>query len=317
MAAGTYDDHRPFVKGDHCSKVGRLPRVDPLVVSVRRGGVEESRHLVHAVAVHAGAVVEEAGDSGRVAYLRSSAKPFQALPLVRARDDLATAEIAIACASHLAAPEQLAAVRSLLAKAPATEGELECGPEPTSLRHNCSGKHAGMLALCRAHGWPSGGYCLATHPVQEACLAVVAEAADVDQAELETAVDGCGVVTFALPLERMALMFGRLEQLEGGATVAAAMRSRPELVRGPIAADSLLMRELHGWTAKGGAEGLLCACGPDGVGIALKVEDGNMRAMRPALAELLRRLGLDAGDLGPVPLENSRGESVGEIVVSR
>ena len=116
--------------------------------------------------------------------------------------------------------------------------------------------------------------------------------------EIPTAIDGCGVLTFALPLERMALMFSRLEQVEGGAQVAAAMRAHPDLIRGPIAADSLLMRELEGWTAKGGAEGLLCACGPGGVGVALKVEDGNTRAIRPALAEMLRRLGHETGELG-------------------
>jgi len=291
--------------------------VEALRIVVRRGDVVEATHLVHAVAVRDGAVVEQAGASGRIAYLRSSAKPFQALPLVRVRDDLTTEEIAIASASHLASPEQLAAVRSLLEKAPATEDELECGAEPTPLAHNCSGKHAGMLALCRVHGWASGGYRLATHPVQHACLAEVASAADVPPDEIPTAVDGCGVLTFALPLERMALMFSRLEQVDGGARVAAAMRAHPELIRGPMAADSLLMRELEGWTAKGGAEGLLCASGPDGLGLALKVEDGSMRAMRPALAELLRRLGFESGELGSEPLENSRGELVGEVVADR
>ena len=288
--------------------------MDPIGVIVRRGGVVEATHVVHAVAVRDGAIVEEAGDSNRVAFLRSAAKPFQALPLVRARHDLTTEEIAIASASHLALPEQLAAVSSLLAKAPATEDELECGPEPTPLRHNCSGKHAGMLALCRAKGWASGGYRLETHPVQHACFAEVAAASDVPGDEIPTAVDGCGVLTFALPLERMAVMFSRLEQIEGGAEVAAAMRAHPDLIRGPMAADSLLMRELEGWTSKGGAEGLLCATGPNGLGIALKVEDGAMRAMRPALAELLRRLGLETGELGVEPLLNSRGELVGEVV---
>jgi len=294
--------------------VGCPPMSAPITVQVRRGEVVEATHVVHAVAVRDGAVVAEAGEPGRVAYLRSSAKPLQALPLVRARDDLTSEEIAIASASHLASPEQLAAVRSLLAKAPAGEDELECGPEPTPLQHNCSGKHAGMLALCRAHGWASGGYRLATHPVQHACLAEVASAADVGAEEIPVAVDGCGVATFALPLERMALAFSRFESLEGGDRVAAAMRAHPDLIRGPMAADTLLMRELEGWTAKGGAEGLMCATGPAGLGIALKVEDGSMRAMRPALAELLRRLGFETGELGVEPLVNSRGDLVGEVV---
>jgi L-asparaginase II len=289
--------------------------VEPIAVHVRRGHLVEARHTVHAVAVSDGSVLAAAGDPGLVAFLRSSAKPFQALPLVRSRSDLTEEEIAIASASHLARPEQLGFVRSLLAKAPAEESELECGPEPTPLQHNCSGKHAGMLALCRAKGWASGGYRLATHPVQHGCLAEISDAARVRADDLPTAVDGCGVLTFALPLERMAAMFGGLEQRDGGARVAAAMRAHAELIRGPKAADTLLMRELDGWTAKGGAEGLLCAAGPDGLGIALKVEDGNMRAMRPALAELLRRLGFETGELGLEPLENSLGELVGEVVV--
>ncbi len=293
--------------------------MDPIIVTVRRGQIEEARHVVHAVAVRDGAVVEEAGDPSLVAFLRSAAKPFQALPLVRARDDLTTEEIAIASASHLALPEQIAAVRSLLEKAPASEDELECGTAvsegaPTPLEHNCSGKHAGMLALCRTKGWASGGYRLETHPVQHGCLAEIAAAADAPADEIPIAVDGCGVLTFALPLERMALMFGRLEQLDGGPQVAAAMQAHPELIRGPMAADSQLMRVLDGWTAKGGAEGLLCAAGPGGLGIALKVEDGSMRAMRPALAELLRRLGFEPGELAADPVENSLGELVGEIV---
>ncbi len=291
--------------------------MDPIEVVVRRGGVEEALHRVHGVAVQDGKVVAEAGDRELVAFLRSSAKPLQALPLVRARSDLTTEEIAIASASHLASPEQLAAVRSLLAKAHATEDELECGPEPTRLEHNCSGKHAGMLVVCRAHGWASGGYRLETHPVQRACLTEIAAAAGLSPGELPAAIDGCGVPTWAMPLRCMALAFSRLEELEGGAAVAAAMRAHPGLIRGPRAGDTLLMRELPGWAAKGGAEGLLCAAGPGGLGVAIKVEDGATRAARSGVAELLSRLGLETGELGVVPLENSRGELVGEIVARR
>lgn len=123
--------------------------------------------------------------------------------------------------------------------------------------------------------------------MQRAALAEVAAAAEVPEAEVGTAVDGCGVLTFALPLRRMAHAFGRLEQLDAGPEVAAAMRAHPELIRGARAADTRLMRALPGWTAKGGAEGLLCAAGPGGVGVALKVEDGGMRAVEPALADVL------------------------------
>jgi L-asparaginase II len=269
--------------------------------------------------VQDGAVVAEAGDASLVCFLRSCAKPLQALPLARARPDLDDRDLAIASASHVAGPEHLAAVRALLAKAPATEDELECGAEDsaegrTRLAHNCSGKHAGMLALCAVRGWPREGYRLSGHPVQEACRAEVAAAAEVDPAELPTAVDGCGVVTFALPLERMAHAFSRLERLDAGPRVAAAMRAHPELVRGPGAPDTALMEQAPGWTAKGGAEGLLCAVSPEGLGVALKVEDGSGRAVGPALAAFLALLGVEVPALAVAPVSNSRGEHVGEIV---
>ncbi len=282
---------------------------------MRRGGTVEAVHRVHAVAVQDGVIVAEAGDAKLVAFMRSSSKPLQAIPLARAREDVDARDLAIASASHLADAAQLAAVRALLAKAPADVEELECGPEgdPRSpLNHNCSGKHAGMLALCRANGWPSEGYRLAEHPVQREMLAVHAEASEVAEDEIPTAIDGCGVVTFALPLERMAHAFARLERLDGGDRVAAGMRQFPELIRGSLATDTRVMRALPGWIAKGGAEGLLCAAG-EGVGVALKTEDGNGRALGPAASAFFAPLDLDLRELAVTALENSRGEAVGEI----
>lgn len=286
---------------------------DPISVVATRGGVVEARHRVHAVAVRNGQVVASAGDPHLLTFLRSSAKPIQALPLVRARPDLDDAEIAIACASHLARPEQLTAVRRLLAAAPAAEDELETGPETTPIEHNCSGKHAGFLALCRARGWPSAGYRLPGHPLQRALLEEVAAAAQVGPASIPTGIDGCGVVTFALPLDRCAHLFSRLPQLDGGERVIRAMRAHPALLRGPVAADAMVISSLDGWVAKGGAEGLFCAASADGLGMALKVEDGAFRAIRPALAAFLARLGVDSGDIGVVSLENSHGEPVGGL----
>ncbi len=262
-------------------------------------------------------MIAEAGDSGLVCFMRSSSKPLQAVPLARARVNVDERDLAIASASHLADPAQLQAVRALLAKAPATEDELECGPAgdpPRKLNHNCSGKHAGMLALCRANGWRSEGYRLEGHRAQRAMHTVHAEAAEVAEDDIATGVDGCGVVTFALPLERMAHAFSRLEHLDGGTRVVEAMRAYPDLIRGPSATDTRLMKALPGWIAKGGAEGLLCAAGGGGVGIAVKAEDGNGRALGPAVRSFLARLGHELGDLAVLPLENSRGERVGEIV---
>jgi L-asparaginase II len=289
---------------------------EPITVAVRRGETVESRHRVHAVAVQDGTVIAEAGDGSFLTFMRSAAKPIQALPLTRALPELGEEELAIACASHLARPEQLAAVRSLLERAPAGEDELECGAvgdPPAPINHNCSGKHAGMLALCRAHGWDSRGYRLQDHLCQHAMLAEVARASDLDEDELETAVDGCGVITFALPLERMALAFARLERLDGGDRVAAAMRAHPALIRGPDGDDTNIMRAHEGWIAKGGAEGLMCAAGPRGLGLAVKIEDGNGRAVGPAVAAFLARLGYPVEKLERTPVKNSRGEVVGEI----
>jgi L-asparaginase II len=286
--------------------------VDPILVDATRGGVVEATHRVHAVAVSGRDLVAARGDPRLVTLFRSSAKPIQALPIIRARPDLDDAEIAIACASHLHRPDQLDPVRSLLAKAGATEDDLECGPEPTRLEHNCSGKHATMLLLCRERGWPADGYRLAAHPCQQEMLAEIAAAAEVAPDSMPTAIDGCGVVTVALTLKRMAHAFSRLEELDGGRRAAEAMRARPELVRGDGAPDTELMRLGDGWVAKGGAEGLLCAARGD-LGIALKAEDGAQRPLGPALAVFLTELGFEPEQLGSAPVENSRGEAVGEL----
>ncbi len=286
---------------------------DPIQVEVVRGGVVEATHTVHAVAVSNGTIVAAAGDPRRTVFLRSAAKPLQVLPLVRARPDLDARVIAIACSSHLARPEQLEIVREMLAEADASEADLETGCEPTPVEHTCSGKHAAFLLLCRERGYATQGYRLASHPLQKELLAIVAEAAEVDPLSLGVAIDGCGVPTFALPLDRCANAFARLPHLDGGARVVSAIRAHPEMLRGPIAADAMFVRAVEGWVAKGGAEGLFCAGSADGLGVALKVEDGAFRAIRPALAHFLGRLGVETGELGFVTLENSRGETVGEL----
>ena len=293
---------------------------EPIVVEVRRNGVVEATHRVHAVAVRGGEVVAAAGDPSLTCFMRSSSKPLQALPLVRARDDLPDDELAIACASHHDTPEQVAAVRALLARAEATEDDLELGiqegrpsaEDPPQLLGKARGDARSVprprladarLPRVRASGAAGLSRDLMPRPPRSS--------------PQEAASDGCGVVTFALPLERMAHAYSRLEALPGGDRIAAAMRARPDLVGGPDGADFLLMRAAPGWLAKGGAEGLLCAAGADGLGVALKTEDGASRAHAPALATFLGTLGLDLPDLAEVPVVNSRGERVGEIVTAR
>ena len=276
--------------------------MEPILVRVTRGGVVESRHRVHAVLIRDGRVERAACDAGLVCYLRSAAKPLQAIPLAAAYDDLDDRELAIASASHRADDAQLAAVRMLLERAAATEDDLECGVERGSrLNHNCSGKHAGMLATCRARGWQTRGYRLPDHPLQLEIARLVEEATG-ERARM--AVDGCGVPTFAVTLAAAARSL--LPVPEG---IRAAMRAHPELIRGRGAPDTRLMHLREGWIAKGGAEGVLCAAHPDGAGVALKVEDGAGRAVGPALGAFL-----GIAELRVVSVENIRGETVGEIV---
>jgi L-asparaginase II len=274
--------------------------VDAIRVTVRRGVVVEAVHRVHA-ATTAGEVW---GNDRLTFFLRSSVKPLQAIPFLEGYDDLDDDEIAIACASHHAEPAQLAAVRKVLARAGASVDDLENGlqegrPEG-KLGHNCSGKHAGMLAACRANGWPLHPYRAPEHPLQLRIAELVG-------ADGERGIDGCGVPTFQMTLAAAASLLTRAPQ-----RIRDAMRARPELVGASSGAvDTELMRLRDGWIAKGGAEGLFCAAHGDGSGIALKAEDGGYRAIGPALAHVL---GIE--ELRETPISNSRGELVGVIEVA-
>jgi L-asparaginase II len=265
--------------------------MDALSVQVWRGDVVEAVHRVHVVSRDA-----VYGDATLVCLLRSAAKPIQAIPLVEACDDLDDDELAIACASHRAEPAQLGAVRKLLRRAGATVDDLEHGTQPGrpegKLGHNCSGKHAGMLAACRANTWPFEGYRLPQHPLQQRIHELVGGV------EYET--DGCGVPTFTTTLADAATLFDRVPL-----RIRAAMQARPDLVGGEGADDTDLMRARPGLIAKGGAEALFCADG-----LAIKVEDGSSRAIRPVLGLVL---GID--EFLRVPVTNSRREIVGEITV--
>jgi L-asparaginase II len=289
---------------------------EPLRVAVRRGSFVESVHEVHGVAVRDGETVVSFGDPSLTASLRSAAKPLQALPLARAYPDLGEEELAIASASHYGTPRHIETVRRLLALTGGSEDELDCGRQEgrpqEAIYDNCSGKHAGMLATCRAHGWPVEGYRRADHPLQQLLLEEVAAATEVDPHAIGTGVDGCGVVAFAVPLERAAHAFARLESLEGGDRIAAAMRAHPVLVGGEGATDTVLMQTQPGTIAKGGADGLLCA-GGRGTGLALKVADGNGRALRPALAALAEGLGIPLPAFAEVSLPNRHGEPAATV----
>src|SRR5437773_8943626 len=216
-----------------------------------RGSFVESRHRVHvAVVDSAGRLLARAGDPDLVTYWRSAAKPFQTLPLVDDgvvdRFGIGTQELALCCASHSSEPGQIALVRNLLAKIACSERDLLCGPHPplservardyasrgvrlTAVYSNCSGKHAGMLALARHHGWPTEFYTRVEHPVQQRCLEEVSRWTDLPKHEIQTAVDGCGVVCYGLPLRNMAGAYARLGRREEGEVRDGGDRgSRPD-----------------------------------------------------------------------------------------
>jgi L-asparaginase II len=306
-------------------------------VELRRGTVVESRHRVHVAVVDGeGRLVAHAGDPDFVTFWRSAAKPFQALPLVEDgvadRFGLGREDLALACASHSSEPGQVALVRDFLQKIGCAERDLLCGPhrplsEPvakdyetrgvrlTAVYSNCSGKHAGMLALAKHRGWPTEFYTRVEHPVQQRCLAAVSHWTGVPATQIGVAVDGCGVSCFALGLRQMALAYAKLE-----GPILEAMMMHPDLVAGEGRPCTEMMRAHPGRVVtKVGAEGVYSALlVREELGVALKVEDGHSVASALALAAVLGELGLrpQPASLMARPITNSRGETVGEMRVN-
>lgn len=306
-----------------------------------RGGTVESVHEVHVAVVGAdGRLVAAAGKHDLVTFWRSAAKPFQALPLVLdgAADafGLDSAELALTCASHSSEPAQVDRVRAFLAKIGCAESDLQCGPHTplseavaqayrsagvtlTAVHSNCSGKHTGMLALAKHHGWPTADYVAAAHPVQRRCLEEVARWTGLQPSEVGTAVDGCGVLCFAVPLRRMARAYANLgaSREPGPSRIRAAMLAHPELVAGAGRPCTEVMTAFPGKViAKVGAEGVYSALLVDQrIGVALKVADGHTQAAVLALHAVLGELGLGAG-AAVRPIRNSRGLVVGDMRVN-
>jgi len=340
-------------------RTGRAPRPAPLV-EVWRGAVVESRHRGHIAAVDgAGRVVARLGDPEAVTFMRSSAKPLQAVPLLTSgaakRFGFDERELAIACASHSGQDLHAETVAGMLRKLGLDEGALKCGvhepfdqetaarlreggESPSVLRNNCSGKHAGMLALALHLGAPPESYDDPEGPVHRAILHVVAEFSGLDEAEVVVGTDGCGVPVYGMPVRAMALAYARLAAPPEGfdeatrraaARVVAAMTAHPEMIGATAERfDTEVMRTAGGRVvSKIGAEGVYTAGvlpGGDwleGLGLAFKIEDGEDRRARPTVAiECLRQLGVLNGDaleaLAPYakfPVRNHRGEFVGEI----
>lgn len=314
-----------------------------LIVEVTRGDRVESRHRGSiAVVSPSGELLASFGDSDEFTFVRSAAKPFQLAPFVASgRFDSydfpsPTEAMAVMAGSHTGEDRHLRTVQAILRAGGLTREVLACGAAvptdvetaerlvrdgepPTVLRHNCSGKHAGMALHAKAAGWPIETYWQPDHPVQQLALATIAALSDTPIADVTTGTDGCGAMTFGLPLRALALAFARLADPSGVEDAALrgalerirdAMMLHPELVAGERREfDTALMRAAPGrLVSKWGAEGvqgvgLLRGSRGEGsgaAGLALKVEDGDRsrRARHVASCEALRQLGvLDAAAL--------------------
>ena len=304
----------------------------------------ESRHEIHAAVVASTGLIASTGNPDLVTFWRSAAKPFQAMPLaadgVTAAFGITEQELALTCASHSSEPGQVALVRAFLEKIGCHESDLLCGPlvplsdavaqdyktrgvTLTAVHSNCSGKHTGMLALAKHHGWPISGYTAATHSVQQRCLAEISEWSGVRSEQIGTAIDGCGVLCYALPLRAMALAYAKLAagaKRPASGAILGAMLAHPELVAGEGRPCTELMRTYPGRVvAKVGAEGVYSALLiEEGIGITLKVADGYTTAAALALGAILSELGLGPPPpaLAARPITNSRGLVVGDMRVN-
>ncbi len=297
-----------------------------------RGETIESIHFGAIAVVDAqGRLVAWHGDPQAVTFLRSSAKPLQALPFIehggQAAFGLTLREISLMCASHSGTDDHVSVLQSIQSKVGLTEGDLMCGFHPLSHgptveamrlrgesvspnRHNCSGKHTGMMAHARLHGWPIVDYINPSHPVQQEIFQTFTEMSGMEREQIGRGTDGCSAPNFAVPLRNAALAFARLadpESLPAARadachTITAAMTAHPDMVGGPDSFDTLLMQTTGSRiVCKGGAEGyqalglLPGAAGPGSpaLGIALKISEGDQRGqVRQAVTlEVLRQLG--------------------------
>jgi L-asparaginase len=274
----------------------------PLEVTLKRGCISESMHRVHAVVCDGrGRVLMCAGDPGFETFIRSALKPFQALPFISsgaaAQMEVGDGGIAIACASHAGTNAHAREAFKLLWKAELETAQLQC-PVPAGaespLQHNCSGKHAAFLATSRKMIWPLESYLQSDHPLQVEINRRVAELLGLPPDELVAARDDCGAPTLRLQLAQMALLYAHLgasrhAELE---QISRAMLAHPDLVAGEGRFDTELMQRSHGQVlSKGGAEGIQCLSRiGEGMGVAIKVEDGSRRAKQAVALHLLRQL---------------------------
>ncbi len=303
-----------------------------LEVQLLREGIVESTHKVHAVACDdRGRILASAGDADVGSFMRSSLKPFQALSLTTSGTldhfHLTDKDLAIICSSHHGNLEQIRQAFNVLWRCDVEPLALQC-PIPdgkdTPLAHNCSGKHAGMLAVCKHQGWSIDSYTQRSHPVQKLIISKVAELLGMPPDEFICAHDDCGAPTYFMELSQMATLYAKLSSGKslGMERIVRAMTTHPMIISGPEGFDSQLMYLTEGTlVSKAGAEGIQCIGQVgEGMGIALKVVDGSKRAKYATAVHVLKQLGWITPDISEVLAEKfmlqgkyTRLDVVGEL----
>jgi L-asparaginase II len=322
------------------------------LAEVTRGGLVECIHQGFVVILdQAGKIIAQAGNPQFRTYIRSAAKPMQAVPVVEsgaaAHFGFGKEELAFISSSHSGEDEHVGMGERILDKLGFSVAELQCGTHlplhgksarnllakglaPSVLHNTCSGKHAGMLALAKYRGWDIKGYHLPDHPVQQAMLETIAAFTQLSTKEIPLGVDGCGVPVFAMTMERMAFAYAQLsrptslseDRQEACRALSEAMTFYPSLVAGTGRLATDLMKACGPrFIAKDGAEGVFCIAIPEkGWGLAVKIMDGSGRGLGPVVISALTQLGVlkdeEKKDLAKhtvVKIKNYRDEEIGEI----
>lgn len=326
-----------------------------VLANVIRGDTVESVHTGHIYIIDGeGREVASVGDPSTVTYFRSACKAFQLIPCITSGAAEAFGfddeDIAVAAASHSGEPMHVRIAERMLAKAGFAESDLRCGShlpfssaataemqrageQPTQLHNNCSGKHAAMLAFAKHIGADVANYDSTDNRIQKRILRCIADFTEVPEYEIATGIDGCCVPNFAVPVRSMAKSFINLispiklpePTQQACSRIVAAMMNHPELIGGSERLDTKIMQVAPGkLISKVGADGVwLCGVLPSekwrtGLGIALKIADGDDYLSRPVVAvEILRQLGVlapnDLSDMSPMPIKNRRGDVVGRV----
>ena len=330
-----------------------------ILANVIRGETIESIHRGHLIVLDGGGdEIARLGNPETVTFFRSSSKPFQAIPFLTSgaaeRFGFLDDEIALACASHSGEKMHTDIAEKMLRKLGLSETDLRCGAHlpfnearaeemiragerPTQIHNNCSGKHSAMLAFAKHIGADLKTYDLPENPVQQVILRIVSDFTEIPQNEIHIGIDGCAAPNFALPISGMAKSFANLvfppknfsDALRTACrSIVRSMLNYPELIGGTERLDTILMQAARGkFVSKIGADGVwLCGVPPNpkwkkGLGIAIKIEDGDDKRARAAISvEVLRQLGIfDAEtlkDYSPLPIKNRRGDTVGRVEAS-